>query len=48
MKRDYQNEGTSKSRDPKRDKTGWKAQLNTARKAKGKRKAFETGGKVWK
>ncbi|WNL50816.1 hypothetical protein RPALISO_229 [Ruegeria phage RpAliso] len=33
------------TRDRKRDRNGWKAQRDAERRAKGKRKAFETGEK---
>lgn len=51
MKREHEKESAYEGRDRKRNKEGWKAQLKTARKAKAKRKAFETGtgtGKGWK
>lgn len=36
-------EEPAKSRDNKRDKGGWKANLRKARKAKGERRAYESG-----
>jgi hypothetical protein len=42
MKRENQ-ETEFQGRDRKRDRSGWKAQLRTARKAKSKRKNFERG-----
>jgi len=42
MKKD---QNTTDRRDPKRDKTGWKAQLKQARQNKSKRKSAERGWK---
>ena len=36
---------STESRDRKRDKDGWKANVKAARTAKDKRREFETGGK---
>jgi hypothetical protein len=36
---------STESRDRKRDKDGWKANVKAARNAKSKRREFETGGK---
>lgn len=44
MKKDTK--AAAESRDRKRDKDGWKANLRKARKAKDARRAYETGEKI--